>query len=288
MNSNYLYLIQKKENHGTNLFKIGLIRSKDKINKNHRISLLLNNNNKLFKLSNLVREMSNKFLKSSKKNYFIGKENDIKLFILGYYKNLYTNKFEKIIEHNKFRMIKIICLSKIKDNEKYNTIVKLCDQKVELRNIIFDSNLSDFEKHTLINNMVEMKSVQAVQANQSNQSINNFGEENYNYIEYHDLSNALRTKTTIEILNEYLNIVHFNDIHPENHNIINSNNSIKIYENKKWRNNNTRNMQKILENSIKNVYYLIFTITVENSSDDFIYSKGLLVLKKINKLLELS
>jgi len=281
MNSNYLYLIQKKENHGSNLFKIGLIRSKNKINKNHRISLLLNNNNKLFKLYNLVREMSSTFLKSSKKNYFIGKENEIKLFILGYYKNLYARQFEKIIEHNKFRMIKIICLSKIKDNEKYNTIVKLCDQKVELRNIIFDSNLSDFEKHTLINNMVKMKS------NQTNQSINNFGEENYNYIDYNDLTNALRTKSTIEILNEYLNIVHFNDIHPENHNIINSNNLIKIYENNKWINNNKRNMQKILENTIKNIYYLIFSITVENTCDDFIYSKGLLVLKKINKLLEL-
>lgn len=272
---NYLYLIQKKENLGTNLYKIGLLKTKEKINKNHKICLLLNNYNKLINLSNLSNDLSNKFLKHEKNNYFIGNENDLIMCILGYYKSLLVEKLNKTIENNKFDLVKNICLLKLKDNDRYNSIVKLCDQKVELRNIIFDSTLGDDEKYRIINNMVRMK------------SLNNFGKENYNYIENYDLSEIIKSNSFIKILDEYLNLVHFNDICPENNNIVKSNNNLKIYENNKWVNNDN-NIQKILDNTLNNVYYLIFCLTMENNSDDLFYTKGLLTLKKINKLIELS
>ena len=81
----YLYLIQKKEFIDKNIYKIGLLKSIDRINKNHKIILLIKDEYNLINLKSLDKSMIEKFQKL-KKNYFIGNENSIKYFMFFIYK----------------------------------------------------------------------------------------------------------------------------------------------------------------------------------------------------------
>jgi len=267
-----LFLIKKIKN-DNNIYQIDINYSKTK----NKICLKLDIPNN-FDLNILINEMNKNFIKFNNKNQYIGDEHDFILFITKFCKNLHLNKFNNMIEDNKFKMIKIICLSKMKDNEKYNQIVKLSNQKIELRNIIYDSSLNDIEKYNSIYNLSNIKL-------NEKKHLNNFGKENY--IGENNLNQILKSDSFIDILDKYIQLIHFNKKYYENNNIIITNKSIKIFENNNWVKNNDKNIQKILNNTIMNLYELIYKITMENILDSFIYAKGLLTLNKINKLLVL-
>lgn len=270
----YLYLIQKKEFLDRNIYKIGLLKSIDKINKNHNVVLLIKDEYKLVNLKVLNSLMLDKFDKFEKKNYFIGNENNIKYFISRYVKNLYLNKSNNIFIPNNCETIKDIILSNVSDSLKYEQISKLCSKKLEVRNIIFDSYLTNQEKYELINNVLH------------NNKLVNFGNENIDYLDKNEILDSLNNTNFIDVLNKYIQLVHFDRNHPENHNINYDDKEIKIYNNFEWKSNDI-NIHKILISTIKKLYILVFAYTLQNTENDLLYAKGLLTLKKINNLLNL-
>jgi hypothetical protein len=269
----YLYLIQKKEFIDKNIYKIGLLKSIDRINKNHKIILLIKDEYNLINLKTLNTIMMSKFQKL-KKNYFIGNENSIKYFMSQYIKNLYLNKSHNIFNTNNYETIKTIILSDKPDSYKYEQISNLCSKKLEVRNIIFDSCLTNTEKYELINDILH------------NNKIVNFGNENIDHIDKDEILDSFNNCNFIDVLNKYVQLVHFDRSHPENHNINYDDKDIKIYNNFEWQSNDTSNlMHKILMSTIKKIYLIVFVHTIQNSENDLLYAKGLLTLKKINNLL---
>jgi len=270
----YLYLIQKKEFLNKNIYKIGLIKSLEKVNKNHKIIFTIKDDNNLIKLNLLNRELSTKFQKYEKKNYFMGDSNELQFFISQYVKNLCVDKADSLYQKNRFELIKNIMMSNTHDTVKYEQISRLCNKKLEVRNIIFDPNFSNTEKYDLINDLLH------------NNKLNNFGNENIDYLDKNELIESLKDSSFIELLNKYVQLVHFDRFHPENHNIKYDQKDVKLYENFEWK-LNKNNVNKVLKNSIKKIYLIVFVHTLQNSSDDLLYSKGMLILKKINTLLNI-
>ena len=271
----YLYLIQKNEFIDKNIYKIGLLKSIDKINKNHKIILLIKDEYKLINLKSLDTSMIEKFQKL-KKNYFIGNENSMKYFISQYIKNLYINESNNIFNTNNYEIIKNIILSDKSDSFKYEQISNnvLTSKKLEIRNIIFDSCLTNEEKYELINDILH------------NNKIVNFGNENIDYLDKNEILDSFNNINFIDLLNKYVQLVHFDRSHPENHNINYDDKEIKIYNNFEWQSSNSSNIiHKILTSTIKNIYLLVFVHTIQNTDNDLLYAKGLLTLKKINNLL---
>jgi len=270
----YLYLIQKKEFLDKNIYKIGLLKSIEKINKNHNIILLIKDENNLINLKLLNNELCNKFNRYDKKYYFEADENSIKYFVTQYVKKLCINNIDSLYENNKVHLIKNIILSNSSDTVKYEQLTKLCNKKLEVRNIIFNSNLEDKEKYELINDILH------------NNKLNNFGNENLDHIDKNEILGSFNNLNFIDILNKYVQLVHFDRCHSENNNIKYDQKDIQIYHNFEW-NNNDNNINLILTNSIKKLYLIVFVYTLQNSTNDLLYTKGLLTLNKINKLLNI-
>jgi dephospho-CoA kinase len=271
---NYLYLIQKKEFLDKPIYKIGLLKSIEKINKNHNIILLIKDENKLINLESLNNKLCNKFNRYDKKYYFEANENSIKYFVTQYVKKLCINNIDNLYENNKIHLIKNIILSNSSDSVKYEQLTKLCNKKLEVRNIIFNSNLDDKEKYELITDILH------------NNKLNNFGNENLDRINKDLILDSFNNLNFIDILNKYVQLIHFDRNHYENNNIKYDQTDIKLYHNFEWNNSND-NISLILTNSIKKLYLVIFAYTLQNSTNDLLYAKGLLTLNKINKLLNI-
>jgi hypothetical protein len=293
----FLYLIQKNELKSKNIYKIGLLKSIEKIDKNHKIILLIKDENNLINLKNLIDSMNTKFEKYNNKNYFIGNENEMIYFVSQYVKNLYITKSNNLYNKNDYDIIKKIISLNVNDSMKYEQLSRLCNKKIEVRNIIFDSNLSNDEKYQSISNILRnpifanidnLENVSKLDKSKnlkiSNINLNNFGYENLNFITKDNIYESIKECSFIELLNRYINFLHFDNNHPENHNIKYTENIISIYDNFEWK---TCEINKVLINTIKNIYIIIFINTMEHSCDDLLYSKGLLTLKKINILLNM-
>jgi hypothetical protein len=269
----YLYLIQKKEYFNTNIFKIGLLKSIENIDKTNKVILLLNDQQNLVNLNNLKQSMMTKFTKFNSKNYFIGNENQMIYFLSNYYKNLYLPENGNYFDNTKSEIIKKLCLSSLSDNEKYEKLSNLCNKKVQLRNIIFDSNISSMDKHQKICELL------------SNIQPFNFGDEDISIYNNKNIEDLLVTSSFVNLLYDYIQTVHENDNFPENKNIKSDENGLKLFLNNEWVDDD-KNIYKVLMNSMQNMYMKIYSTTMKNMHDDFLYTKGLLVLNKINCLLK--
>lgn len=269
----YLYLIQKKEYINTNIFKIGILKSIENIDKTNKIILLLNDQQNLVNLNDLKQIMLSKFTIFNSKNYFIGNENQMIYFLSNYFKNLYLPENGNYLDNTKSEIIKKICISNLSDNEKYDKLCIFCNKKLQLRNIIFDSNLTSIEKHQKVSNLL------------SHTPPCNFGNEDISIYNNRNIEDLLVTSTFVNLLYDYIKTVHENDDIPENKNIKSDENELKLFLNNEWVDKND-NIYKVLINSIQNMYMKIYTTTMKNMHDDFLYTKGLLVLNKINYLLK--
>jgi hypothetical protein len=207
-------------------------------------------------------------------------------------------------------MIKIICLSKyLKDTEKYEQLIKLSNQKLNIRNIIFDSNIEQIEKFNKINNIISINSEilqpSTVPANTINlseddlntlvtTSINSYGSENINNWDEKYIIELIKYNTTINIIDKFINLIHFNAEYPANNNIkfdnTNIDTNIKIYKNNKWleASNKLYIFNKILNDAIKELYLLIHKVVLKNSLQDELYSKGLIILNNLCMLKKLA
>jgi hypothetical protein len=65
---NYLYLIQKKQDKNTDVFKVGLLKYNNRINKSHDIILLLENIKKCININDLIKLLKDNFKVVDKSN----------------------------------------------------------------------------------------------------------------------------------------------------------------------------------------------------------------------------
>jgi hypothetical protein len=305
---NYLYLIQKKEDKNTNIYKIGLLKYNNRINKSHDIILLLKNINKCINIDDLTKVLEANFkMVDTKSKYWIGHKTKLIYVISRFYKD--RMQYFDTINNQKNEMIKIICLSKyLKDTEKYEQLIKLSNQKLNIRNIIFDSNIEQIEKYNKINNIISINSEvlqpSIVSTNNSNKedrlntlvttSINSYGSENINNWDEKYIIELIKYNTTINIIDKFINLIHFNTEYPANNNIkfdnTNIDTNIKIYKNNKWleASNKLYIFNKILNDAIKELYLLIHKVVLKNSLQDELYSKGLIILNNLCMLKKLA
>jgi hypothetical protein len=271
----YVYLIQKKSDLNKNIFKFGMLKTKHNINKENKINLLIEDKYKCINFVELKSLLETNFKKHDKKNYFIGNEQDLVYFISNYYRSNFYNKFNNKIDEKKKEIVDKICLSDfLKDTEKYEQLIKFSNKKIEIRNILFDSSLTYIQKKDEINKII------------FNNNINSFGNENLDYITNDMIIALIKNDNLINILDNFLNLVHFNNEYPENKNIIYDKFSINIIENNLLmnKNNNKEMYDKIFENTVFKLYVLIYKTVLLNMDNDELYHKGLLVLKKINSI----
>lgn len=274
----YVYLIQKKSDLNKNIFKFGMLKTVKNINKENKIILLIEDKYNCIKMSELRHLMINKFERGDKKDYFIGNESDMTYLISNYYRLNFFNKLNNTIHDKKKDIIHDICMSSIlKETEKYEQIIKMTNKKIDVRNILFDSNLNNTEKFEDIIKLI------------SESNVNLFGMENTNYISDEEIIELIKNNDLGTILDKYLNLVHFNEEHPENKNIIYDNFSINIIENNLLveKKNNKEIFDKILDNSINKLYFSIYKILLLNIDTDELYHKGLYIINKLNKLIKL-
>jgi hypothetical protein len=269
----YVYLIQKKSDLNQNIFKCGMLKTKKNINKENKIHLLIEDKYKCINFSELISLLEITFKKHTKKNYFQGVEQDLVYFISNYYRSNFYNKFNNQINEKKKEIVDKICLSDfLKDTEKYEQLIKFSNKKIEIRNILFDSSLTYGKKRDEINKII------------FNTNINSFGNENLDYITNDMIISLIKNDNLINILDNFLNLVHFNNEYPENKNITYDKFSINIIENNLLMNkiNNKEMYDKIFDNTIFKLYVLIYKALLLNMDNDELYHKGLLMLKKIN------
>jgi len=269
----YVYLIQKKSDLNQNIFKCGMLKTKHNINKENKINLLIEDKYNCINFVELISLLESNFMKHNKKNYFQGNEQDLVYFISNYYRSNFYNKFNNQINEKKKEIVDKICLSDfLKDTEKYEQLIKFSNKKIEIRNILFDSSLTYGNKRDEINKII------------FNTNINSFGNENLDYITNEIIISLIKDDNLINILDNFLNLVHFNNEYPENKNIIFDKFSINIIENNLLinKNNNKEMFNKIFDNTIFKLYVLIYKAVLLNMDNDELYHKGLLVLKKIN------
>lgn len=306
---NYLYLIQKKEDKNTNIYKIGLLKYNNRINKSHDIILLLKNINKCININDLTKVLEANFkVVDTKSRYWNGDKTRLIYIISRFYKD--RMQYFNTINDQKNEMIRIICLSKyLKDTEKYEQLIKLSNQKLNIRNIIFDSNIEQIEKYNKINNIISINSEvlqsSTVPANTINlseddlntlvtTSINSYGSENINNWDEKYIIELIKYNTTINIIDKFINLIHFNQEQPANNNIkfdsTNINSNIQIYKNNKWldASNKLYIFNKILNDAIKELYLLIHKVVLKNSLHDELYSKGLIILNNLCMLKKLA
>jgi hypothetical protein len=309
---NYLYLIQKKEDKNTDIYKIGLLKYNNRINKSHDIILLLKNINKCININDLTKVLEANFkIVDTKSRYWNGDKTRLIYVISRFYKD--RMQYFDTINNQKNEMIKIICLSKyLKDTEKYEQLIKLSNQKLNIRNIIFDSNIEQIEKYNKINNIISINSEilqpSTVPANTINTinlseddlntlvttSINSYGSENINNWDEKYIIELIKYNTTINIIDKFINLIHFNAEYPANNNIkfdnTNIDTNIKIYKNNKWleASNKLYIFNKILNDAIKELYLLIHKVVLKNSLQDELYSKGLIILNNLCMLKKLA
>jgi hypothetical protein len=312
---NYLYLIQKKEDKNTDIYKIGLLKYNNRINQSHDIILLLKNINKCININDLTKVLEANFkVVDTNSKYWKGDKTRLIYIISRFYKD--RMQYFNTINDQKNEMIRIICLSKyLKDTEKYEQLIKLSNQKLNIRNIIFDSNIEQIEKYNKINNIISINSEilqpSTVPANTINTintinlseddlntlvttSINSYGSENINNWDEKYIIELIKYNTTINIIDKFINLIHFNTEYPANNNIkfdnTNIDTNIKIYKNNKWleASNKLYIFNKILNDAIKELYLLIHKVVLKNSLHDELYSKGLIILNNLCMLKKLA
>jgi len=313
---NYLYLIQKKQDKDTNVFKVGLLKYNNRINKSHDIILLLENIKKCININDLIKLLKDNFkvVDGTNNKYWIGNKSKLIYVISQFYKTQYFNKITPILQNQKSEMVKTICLSKyLKDTDKYEQLIKLSNQKLNIRNILFDSNIEQIEKYNKINDIIsinhEVLQPFIVPTNRSNDmmndktenlntlittSVNSYGSENVNNWDEKYIVELIKYNTTINIIDKFINLIHFNEEQPANNNIKfdsnNINTNIQIYKNNKWLDTSNRLyvFNKILNDAIKELYLLIHKVILKNSLHDELYSKGLIILNNLCMLKKLA
>jgi hypothetical protein len=230
---NYLYLIQKKEYINQDIFKVGLIseKKKDNINKEHRVILLIKNEYNCINFNELIILLKQNFLTHNddgkiKNNYFIGDYEKIMIFIIQYFKHKYFEIFNKMYVDEKNELVEKICDSTIIENsEKFNQLIKLRKSSDDntIKNCLDNLDLNiEYDFKNLLNNV-------------SIEKINNFGEENLEFITKDIIDELLNSENINNLINKFIYLVHFNDEYIENKNIItDENGNLKIYKNNKW------------------------------------------------------
>jgi hypothetical protein len=232
---NYLYLIQKKEYINQDIFKVGIITEKKKnnINKQHKIILLIKNEYNCINFNELIELLTKTFLTVNndegirKENYFIGDSEKIMLFILQYFKHKYFEVFNKMYVNEKNELVEKICDSNIIENsEKFNQLIKLHNSNTNdnsIKNYLEQLDLNiEYDFKNLLNDV-------------SIEKINNFGEENLDFITNETLKELLNSENLTNLINKFIFFVHFNDDQVENKNILSDEiGNLKVYKNNKW------------------------------------------------------
>jgi len=315
---NYLYLIQKKQDKNTNVFKVGLLKYNNRINKSHNIILLLENIKSCIKMNDLTRLLKDNFkvVDGSDNKYWIGNKSKLIYIISQFYKTQYFDKIAPILQNQKSEIVKRICLSKyLKDTDKYEQLIKLSNQKLNIRNILFDSNIEQIEKYNKINKIISFNSEILLSSDINNinnvsnisndnkndnlntlitTSINSYGSENISNWDEKYIIELIKYNTTINIIDKFINLIHFNEEQPSNNNIkfdnTNIQSNIQIYKNNKWldASNKLYIFNKILNDAIKELYLLIHKVILKNSLHDELYSKGLIILNNLCMLKKLA
>jgi len=269
----FVYLIQKKLHLNQHIFKCGLLKNIKNINQENKIILLIKDVHKCIDFKELISLLEVKYKKYDKKNYFIGSESDLVYFINNYYKSKFIDKLNNKILDKKMEIIEKICLSNfLKDTEKYEQLIKFSNKKIEIRNILFNSGLLLKNKSDEIKNII------------FNNNINKLGNENYDYINNEIIISMIKSDNLVSILNNFINLIHFNNDYPENNNIMYDKFSINIINNNYLENkdNNKEIFYKIFENTIFKLYIFIYNAILVNLDNDELYHKVLLLLNKLN------
>lgn len=231
---NYLYLIQKKEYINQDIFKVGIIneKKKDNINKQHKIILLIKNEYNCINFNELIVLLKKTFLTINddagklKENYFIGDLDKIMLYIIQYFKYKYFEVFNKMYVDEKNDLVEKICDSNIIENsEKFNQLIKL-------QNSSDDNNMKNYLEQLDINIGYDFKNLLN---DVSIEKINNFGEENLDFITNETLNELLNSENLTNLINKFIFIVHFNDDQVENKNLLSDESgNLKVYKKNKW------------------------------------------------------
>jgi len=268
---NYLYLIQKKEYINQDIFKVGIITEtkKDNINKEHKIILLIKNEYNCINFNELIGLLKQTFLTVNnddgkiKENYFIGDSEKIMLFILQYFKHKYSEIFNRLYDNEKNKLVEKICDSSIIENsEKFNQLIKLSGH--EINKIDLDMGY-DFKK--LLNDIFIEK-------------INNYGEENLEFITNDILVDLLNSENITKLVNKFILLVHFNDEFIENRNILSEESLLKIYKDNKWvEKSNKKKMYKKIFFMNKYRLHIILLQWFLVNEDNEIQNKIIKVLK---------
>jgi hypothetical protein len=246
---NYLYLIQKKEYINQDIFKIGLLseNKKDNINKEHRIILLIKNEYNCINFNELIELLKQNFVTYNdddgkiKNNYFIGDSEKIMLFILQYFKYKYFEIFNQLYLNEKKELVEKIFDSNIIENsDKFNQLIKLRTD-LNMINYLEKLELNDNNK---LENLIKS-------LNFSN--VCNLGCENLNFLYSNNeiLTDLLNSDDERKLINRFIYLVHFNEDHPENKNVIlDKDGNLIIFKNNRW-------IEKKNKNKIyKKIYFM--------------------------------
>ena len=166
---------------------------------------------------------------------------------------------------------------KIIDNNKLIEYIKI----IETENKLIKKQVTAIEKEKdkmrkEIETLID-KSGSTINYNmQQNIYINNYGNENLNYLSKNYLNNLL--KIPYNSIQKLIKQIHFNPKHPENHNIKIPNKKQKfvvVYENGDWK---FRNKYDVIENIVDNGYNMLEnhfecnnTILEKNKKKNFNY-----------------
>ena len=160
----------------------------------------------------------------------------------GLTKHLKCCKQKKIFDDEKDMKIKVLEKEKEKIVKKYDGLKdRIEDILIELtRNGLNTTNNNTTNNHNTIHNTI---------------NINNYGNENTDYLKSDYLNNLLQGAFTA--IPKLIENIHFNPKHPENHNIKITNKKeayIKVRKNDKWE---LQDKKETLETLVDNKYYLL-------------------------------
>jgi hypothetical protein len=280
---NYLYLIQKKEYINQDIFKVGIIseNKKDNINKQHKIILLIKNEYNCINFNELIELLKKTFLtvnddeEKIKENYFIGDSEKIMLFILQYFKHKYFLVFNKLYVDEKNELAEKICDSTVMEkSEKFNQLIKLQNVNDDDNNMKKYLDLLNFDNDKIKINFQNLLNDISIE------KINNFGEENLDFITNKILNELLNSEDITKLINKFIFLVYFNDDCLENKNILSTESGLKVYKNNKWIEvTNKKKMYKKIFFMNKYRLHIIFLRWFLLNEDNKIQKKIIEVLK---------
>ena len=133
------------------------------------------------------------------------------------------------------------------------TLTKMENKIIELEETI--QNTSLINNNSLINNTTNNNTTNNNTTNTININLNNYGNENIDYIKKGELTKLLTG--AFHAIPKLIEKIHFDPAHPENHNIKITNKKepyIKVRKNNKWQ---LQDKKETIEHLIDNKYYIL-------------------------------